>query len=340
MRALVLAGKERLVFERREIPKPGSGELLVRMVRAGICGSDIHAYHGLQPSLSYPCVMGHENVGVVEAINGDSSLSVGDRVVVDPSYRCGTCELCRSGRENICENLRVLGVHCDGGFAEYCVCGIGMAHKLPDGLDDDTAVFCEPMSIAIHALGRMGAPSCETALIIGAGPIGLAVLLAAKRVCVKTVVMDILGNRLDAARNVGADLVLDSSKDIGALEAAMRAATGELADVVFDTVSNPASVPIAERLVKRGGRVVVVGMANKDTGFHLLTTLKKELTIAGTRMTTHEDFAEALDLLRHTDPRLVRHIVTDAYPLSRAMEGIEFAERHPEKGIKTIITFE
>lgn len=337
MQALVLAGNGRLTYESRDIPTPGEGEMLVRILYAGICGSDIHAYHGLQPSLSYPCVMGHENVGVVEKINGSSSLSVGDHVVIDPSYRCGACDLCGNGRENICENLKVLGVHCDGGFAEHCVCGIGMAHKIPAGLDDDIAVFCEPMSIAVHAVRRMREPSCETALIIGAGPIGLALLIALRPLCRKIVVLDILENRLDAARNLGADLVLNSLSHKDDLEATVLAGIGTCPDVVFDAVSNPSSVLSSEQLVKRGGQVVIVGMAGKETGIHLLPVLKKELTVSGTRMTTSRDFSDALDLLKRTDPRMVRHVITNTYAFSQAIEGIQFVEQHPERGIKTVI---
>jgi len=339
MDAVVLTSKHCLEYKRVPIPVPVVGQMLVRTIYAGICGSDVHAYHGLQPSLTYPRVMGHELVAEVIKINGPCSIKIGAHVVIDPSYRCGICDRCVSGKGNICDQLKVLGVHCDGGFAQYFVCDIAMAHLLPEGISDECAVFCEPLSIAVHATRRMCTPICDTALIIGAGPIGLALLLAIKRVCKRTIILDILENRLEAARNIGADLVLNSAKNPEDLESMILATIKRPADIVFDTVSNPSSVQNDELLVKRGGEVIIVGLSNRETGIHLLPILKKELTINGTRMTTHQDFSDALTLLQKIDPQRIRHIITNTFALSEAIEGIKFVEQHPEKGIKTIITF-
>lgn len=193
------------------------------------------------------------------------------------------------------------------------------------------------MSIAVHALRRVAIHDFGRVLVIGAGPIGLALVLALKTVAAKIAVFDILPNRLKAAQNMGVDLVLNSEKQGDNLENLAVNALGGYVDVVFDTVSNQFSVQITENLVKRGGQVVIVGMARKETGFHLLPTLKKELVVYGTRMTTPKDFADGLDILAHADKRLIKEIVTNSYPLSQAIEAIEFVEKHPEKGIKTII---
>ena len=339
MDAVVLTAERCLEYIRLPIPIPAAGQMLVRTIYAGICGSDVHAYHGLQPSLTYPRVMGHELVGEVVMVNGSSSINVGAHVVIDPSYRCGICDRCMSGKGNICDHLKVLGVHCDGGFAQYFVCDTNMAHILPKAVSDEVAIFCEPLSIAVHAIRRMSTPVCETALIIGAGPIGLALLLAIKQVCKRTIVLDILENRLNAAKKMGADLVLNSTKHQGDLESTILATMKRPVDIVFDTVSNPSSVLNDEQLVKRGGEVIIVGLANSETGIHLLPILKKELTVNGIRMTTNQDFSDALKLLQKIDPKVISHIITNTYALSEAIEGIKFVEQHPEKGIKTIITF-
>ena len=327
MRALVLKGKGDLHEELRAIPKPTEGEMLVRVAYCGICGSDLHAYHGLQPSLTFPCVMGHEIVGTIVEIHGDSDLALGDAVVIDPSFRCGSCVQCLSGKENICENLRVLGVHCDGGFAEYCLCGIDMAHRVPTGLDLDVAAFGEPMSIAVHAASRMLSEKRDKVVIIGAGPIGLALLLYLRPLFKTVLVVEMLENRREIAAALGADQVLHP----------LDVVIDSFADVVFDAVSNPHTAKFAERVVARGGEVIVVGLSDANTGFSLLAILKKELRISGTRMTTRADFIEALDYLKTLDSELVRRIITHTYHLETALEGFALAEKHPQSSIKILI---
>lgn len=320
-----------LEYEERTIPMPGPNQVRIRTALAGICGSDIHALHGLQPSLSFPTVMGHELVGTVDAIgepNQVEGFCVGDRVVIDPSFRCGTCALCTSGKENICENLKVLGVHCDGGFSEYFLCDSDMLHMIPDSLSFEEAIFCEPLSIAMHAISRMTSNSRKRAAIIGAGPIGLALLIALKEQFEEVLIFEVLENRKTAARTIGADRVLDSVTDHY---------PHEDVDVVFDAVSISSTALLTEQIVRRGGEVVIVGMSKSDVGFHLLPILKKELSIRGTRMTRREDFAAALDLLVRTDPRSIQAAITGYWPLSDSIQAIRHAESHADACIKEVL---
>ncbi|MCE5256735.1 MAG: alcohol dehydrogenase catalytic domain-containing protein [Spirochaetaceae bacterium] len=342
MEALVLVSKQNLEYRKVPIPSPEKGQILIKTKYAGICGSDIHAFNGLQPDLSYPRIMGHELVGEVVVGNGTDPSLIGAHVVVDPSFRCGVCDNCRSGKENISNNLRVLGVHCDGGFAHYFVCDENMAHRLPDGLSYETAIFCEPLSIAVHAARKIRQPACDSILIVGAGPIGLALLLVLKQeqLCRKCVVIDMYENRLDVAKKIGADLVVKAKHLPVDFRNAILGASGKPMDVIFDTVSNGASVQYDEQLVKSGGQVIIVGLANSQTAFHLLSTLKKELTINGTRMTTHQNFAHALQLLSRVDPYFISCIVSDVFPFLEAIEAFDFVRHHPDKGIKTILSFD
>lgn len=331
MQSNVLLNKEIMIIEERELPKPGKGQVRIKTVLAGICGSDIHALHGLQPSLTFPRVMGHELVGIVDALpetDGLSSIQIGDRVAIDPSFRCGICELCKTGKENICNNLEVLGVHCDGGFSNYFICNSDMIHLLPAQLTFEDAVFCEPLSIATHAISRMHSTKRKKAAIIGAGPIGLALLLGLKEIFDEVIVFELLENRKDSARSIGASKVFDSKEDSYLLEDI---------DVVFDSVSVPETCRISERIVRRGGEVIIVGMAKPNIGFSLLTILKKELTITGTRMTTREDFKAALGLLKRIDSSKIQMIITGCWPLSNSIEGIHHVEKNSDKCIKEII---
>lgn len=327
----VLKERNVLAIEERPVPVPGPKQVRIRTALAGICGSDIHALHGLQPSLSFPTVMGHELVGIVDAIandDGTGGFHVGDRVAIDPSFRCGVCTLCTSGKENICEELRVLGVHCDGGFAEYFLCDVGMLHKIPDSLGFEQAIFCEPLSIAMHAISRMTATARKRAAVIGAGPIGLALLIALKELFEEVLVFEVLENRKVAANAIGADHVYDS---VG------ERYPHEDVDVVFDAVSIPSTATLTEQIVRRGGEVIVVGMAKPDAGFRLLPILKKELSIRGTRMTRPEDFTAALQLLERTDPRAIEAVITGYWPLADSIQAIRHAETHADACIKEVL---
>ena len=327
----VLKEKNNVVIEERAIPEPKLGQVRIKTMLAGICGSDIHALHGLQPSLTFPRVMGHELVGIIDAFNPkdeQQGFHVGDRVAIDPSFRCGKCALCKDGRENICENLEVLGVHCDGGFSQFFICNVDMLHKLPECLRFEEAIFCEPMSIAMHAISRMTSTNRNKVAILGAGPIGLALLVALKELFQKVIVFEVLENRKRVALEIGADEVIDSVS--GVYEA-------EDIDVVFDAVSIYATSVKAAKIVKRGGEVIVVGMAKPDVWFALLPILKKELTIRGTRMTRSVDFLAGLDLLARTDPKKIQAIITGYCSLADSVEGIHFAEKNPDKCIKEVI---
>lgn len=329
----VLQAKNKLVIEEREIPVPASGQVRIQTVLAGICGSDIHALHGMQPSLKFPTVMGHELVGIVDgfaADEGDSSFKVGDRVVIDPSFRCGVCPLCVSGKENICEDLKVLGVHVDGGFSEYFLCDIDMLYKLPDDLSFDEAVFCEPLSIATHTVSRMTTSERNKAAVIGAGPIGLAMVMVLREIFKTVIVFEPLENRRMTAKYIGADLVLESDPS---------AYHGQDIDVVFDTVSIAPTARLSEKIVRRGGEIVVVGMANPQDGLSMLTILKKELTVRGTRMTRPDDFGAALQLLSRADAKHIKAIITGHWPLEKAEEAIRYAETNPARCIKEVIDF-
>jgi L-gulonate 5-dehydrogenase len=339
MRAVVLSSEKTLEHQIRPIPAPNPGQVLIKTRYAGICGSDVHAYHGLQPSLTYPCIMGHELVGTIKAINGKSALVPGQRVVVDPSFRCGRCEWCRQDKENICENLRVLGVHCDGGFAEYFVCDLSMVFPIPDEISDEAAILAEPLSIAIHAADRV-CQHTDTVLIIGAGPIGLALLIYLRSRYRKIVVLDLLENRRERAQYYGADAVLKPGGDHTCLEQAVREQLGEYPGVIFDTVSSHTSVQYDELLIKRGGEIIIVGMANAETGFRLLPVLKKELTIRGTRMTGKNAFPQVMDFLRSQNQDIWKQYITQFFPLDQFEEGFILAELHPELSVKVVITCE
>ena len=215
MNSVVIQEPGKLVIEQRALPVPAAGEVRVRVSHAGICGSDVHIYHGHNPFAKYPRVIGHEFFGVIDAVGeGVDSARLGQRVSVDPVISCGHCYPCSIGKPNVCTSLVVLGVHRDGGFSEYAVVPEKNAWTIPDAVPDEHAVMVEPFTIAANVTGQINPTENDIALIYGAGPMGLTTVQALKRVYkVKTVVIaDRIDERLSMAKQCGADWAINNSQ--------------------------------------------------------------------------------------------------------------------------------
>jgi len=348
MMAYVLHKPRKLTMDEIPVPKPKLGEALIRTKLVGICGSDIHAYHGLQPSMVYPCIMGHEILGEVIELNNDRmqskikrAIKVGDRVVVDPSTTCGKCYPCSIGRSNICENLKVLGVHRNGAYAEYFTVDINQLYQVPKKIPDEVAVLSEPISIAAQAVDRGRIKKGEKIIIFGAGPIGLATLALAKWKGAKVAVIDILPNRLVAAKKIGATKIINggtAENDILAKIKAFCLDSGP--QVVIDAASVNQTAKLSIECISRAGRLVVLGMASPKVHIPYLSILKKELDILGSRM-ANKKFPMVIDFLQRSNIpfKLKEQMITHIFPFKRIGEAFSLAEKHPEKVIKVIISF-
>ena len=201
-------------MEERPIPEIGNGEVLVKMKAAGICGSDLHFYDGVHPYCNYPRVHGHELSGIVEkAAAGVSNVNPGDPVVIEPLIHCATCYPCRIGKYNCCANLKVIGAHVDGGFAEYIKVPAHLVHKIPSGMPFDLAATCEPYSIGYHSTRRAQVTAIDKVLVLGAGAIGLTVIDFAKFTGADVYVAEISPFRRNMATRFGADVIIDPSKE-------------------------------------------------------------------------------------------------------------------------------
>ena len=276
-----------LKAEDRPVPVPAEGEVLLRVKRVGICGTDLHIFAGRQPYLNYPRVMGHELSGLVEAADSDSGLAAGDPVYVMPYLSCGGCVACRQGKTNCCVRLEVLGVHRDGAFAEYISVPRGFVHRA-DGITLDQAAMIEFLAIGAHA-ARRGE--------VGAGPIGLATAIFAKLRGGVVTALDGRRDRLEvAARDVGvaATVVLGDGDEA---ELA-RLTDGEHYDVVFDATGNAAAMERGLRFVAHGGRYVLVSIVQGDIRFSDPEFHKRETTLCASRNATAEDFRTVLDAMR------------------------------------------
>lgn len=286
------------------------GEVLVRPRRVGICGTDYHIYEGKHPFLAYPRVMGHElAVEVVEP--GDSDFKAGEVVVVNPYLSCGTCIACRRGKPNCCTKIAVLGVHRDGGMAEF----ISLPAKnlvRAEGLSADACATVEFLAIGAHAVRRASLDNTDRVLVIGAGPIGFGAVLFATLSGAKVTVMDRDQERLAAARDlfsIAGTITADDSVD-----AQVAAATdGEGFDVVFDATGNQGSIEKGFDFVAHGGRYVLVSVVKGDITFVDSDFHRKEMSIFGSRNATSVDFERVIAAIRNGQvpiDKLITHRTT------------------------------
>ncbi len=275
-------------------PEPKAGEAVVRIARVGMCGTDLHAYRGRQPFFTYPRILGHElSVEVVATDSAD--LRVGMQCAVEPYLHCGVCLACRSGKTNCCVKLQVLGVHIDGGLREYFTVPNHKLHS-STALSSEQLALVEPLCIGGHAVARAQLKPDETMLVIGAGPIGLAVIAHAQAAGVNIIAMDMSEDRLHFARehfNVAATI---NAKD-NVPEQLADLTNGDLPSVVFDATGNPASMNESFNYPANGGRVILVGLhldfvTFRDQDFH-----RKELTVLSSRNATAADFQRTIALL-------------------------------------------
>lgn len=323
MKTLLLQEPGKLVATTTQPPgDPGPGEALVRVHRVGVCGTDIHAFHGRQPFFTYPRILGHE-LGVEVLATGPDVTHVrpGDRCAVEPYLHCGTCIACRRGRPNCCVNLRVLGVHTDGGQRERLLLPAAKLHPASD-LDFDQLALVETLGIGAHAAARAALEPGEFVAVIGTGPIGLAIVPFALAAGTRVVVLDTDPQRLDfCARHFAIEgtLHVEGAVDTGQLA---QLGGGDLPTAVFDATGNAASMRGAFKLPAHGGRLVFVGLFPGEVTFDDPDFHRRELTLLASRNSTAADFQHILRLIRSgqvdTRPwithRAPAHEVPDFFP--------------------------
>lgn len=264
-------------------------EVMVAIKRIGICGTDIHAYGGKQPFFEYPRILGHELSGtIVKTGKQVQKVSKDDQVTVIPYVHCGNCIACKKGKTNCCTDMKVTGVHVDGGMCEFLVLPESQVIKV-EGMTLDEAAVVEPLSIGAHGVRRADIKAGETVLVIGAGPIGMGVAKFAKLQGAKTIIMDINEERLSYCQKwTDSDFVLTPSD--AAVEKLLEMNDGHLPSVVMDATGNKQSMMNAFDYVSHGGKLVYVGLVKDTISFNDPDFHSKELTLMGSRNANLEDF--------------------------------------------------
>jgi 2-desacetyl-2-hydroxyethyl bacteriochlorophyllide A dehydrogenase len=336
-RRVVVNAIDDVVFETVPEAEPAAGEVRVRSTIIGICGSDLHAACGRHPFIELPYRPGHEVVGLVEAIGaGVDEDWLGSRVVVEPNLVCGHCAQCRDGRYNICRDLLVLGCQTPGGLADTFTVPADRLVALGPELDDDHAVLIEPLATPIHAVRRaaafVGDLRDRPVVVIGAGPIGLFVLLAARHAGARVVIADLLESKRARAERLGAVGSFDPTAP-DAIESALRLLGGPAA-VVIDCVAGESSVAQAVELVDKGGAIMIVGVAEGATPVPLDLIQDRELALIGNLMYVREDFTAAIDLLA-SGAVPVDEIISARFDFERSAEA--FAASADPENVKVVV---
>lgn len=324
-------------FRQIPVPVPAAGEVLVKIRRIGICGSDMHVYHGMHPFTKYPVTQGHEVSGeIAELGEGVEGLHVGQKVTIEPQVTCGVCYPCRHGKYNLCEELKVMGFQTVGAASEYFCVPKSRITPLPDSMTFDQGAMIEPLSVTVHAARRFPKVEGADVVVIGCGPIGILLVQTLKAMGARRVLAtDISDYRLALAKEVGADEAVNTkNEDFG--EAMLRVFGPDKADVIYDCAGNDITMGQAIKHARKGSTIVLVavysGMANVD----LAVLNDHELTLDTTMMYRHEDYVEAIRLVEEgkikLEPLMSKHFAFNDY-----LEGYHHIEKNGETTMKVLI---
>ena len=312
--ALVLTGPERFAIEPREPLAAADGRVAVDVGWVGLCGTDLHIVDGSHPRARFPLVLGHELVGRPVAGN-----LAGQLVVVDPLIACGTCAACTLGERHVCAELRLIGIDRDGGLSGRVVVDADRLHPVPDGLDPIVAALAEPLAVAVHATRRANVGPGDRAVVMGAGPIGLLLAIAARRAGAALI---LVGEPAAPRRALAAALgfgTLDPDDPIVDLE---QRTGGWLADVAFDAAAVPAVAALLPRLVRPAGRIALVGTYGRPVELDLQAILFSELTLIGNRVYQPADIDAAVAILAG-DPEAFRPLISEVVELDGAARAFD-----------------
>jgi len=327
MQAAYFEGRETFRVSDCVPVEPGNGQVQIRVQYCGLCGTDLHLFHGaMAHRLTLPHVMGHEMSGTIAAVGAEvSGWKTGDRVTVRPLDPCGACPACAAGHSHICHNLKFIGIDRPGALQGLWTVPAHTLHRLPDELDMRQAAMVEPIAVACHDVRLSEVAAGETAVVIGGGPIGILIALVAKTRGARVLLAEVNDFRVKLARDLGIDAVNPRGADLAALVGGRTGGAG--ADVVFEVSGSQAGAEMMTKLPRTRGRIVVVAIYGEAPKVDLFRFFWRELKLAGARVYEAEDFERAIGLAASGALPLER-LITGVVPL----EGLTGGMRQMERG--------
>lgn len=297
MKTLVCTQPGQFEYISEEKPRLEKGHAIIKIKRIGICGTDLHAFEGTQPFFEYPRILGHELAGELIEFDGAPGFSVGEAVTFVPYFNCGHCIACRLGKPNCCSNIKVCGVHCNGGMREYLsVPSYSLVHG--EGLSFDELALVEPLAIGAHGIRRAEVREGEFVLVVGAGPIGLGTMEFAHIAGAKVIAIDVNENRLQFCKDkLKVEYVINAlASDV--LEQLSAITNGDMPTVVIDATGNLKAINNAFRYMSHGGRYVLIGLQKGDICFSHPEFHKREATLMSSRNAIRADFEHVIDAMK------------------------------------------
>ncbi|MEH8096812.1 zinc-binding alcohol dehydrogenase family protein [Gallibacterium anatis] len=333
IKAVKLDKPHQVSIQETQFPVKKENEVLIKVESVGICGSDIGAYRGTNPLVTYPRILGHEVVGrIIESGLGmPSNIKIGDRVIVDPYIYCGSCYPCSIGRTNCCTNLKVIGVHIDGGMQEIITHPAHLITKVPNNITLNLLPLAEPLTIALHAIHRTKVKQGEFVTIIGAGAIGLMAALVSKLYGATPILIDILDKRLEYAKSIGVTHTINSLKE-DPQEQINKITNSQLSQVVIEASGANESIQNTLKYTSFAGRIALTGWPKKETLLPTNIITFKELDIYGSR-TSKGEFEEALNLIS-SGKFDAKDIVTKTISFDEIPEYIGKLSNEPDNYLK------
>jgi L-iditol 2-dehydrogenase len=341
MKAAVLQRPRVMTMEERPRPEPGENEVLVRVGPVGVCGSDVHYYtHGrIGPFVvEQPLILGHEVAGTIVAVGPNvTTRGVGQRVAVEPGVPDRICEFCRAGRYNLCPNVQFMATPpVNGAFTEYVVMPADFVYPLPDNVTLEEGALIEPLSVGVYAIHRSGIQAGQSAVVVGAGPIGLVTLQVARAAGAGPIyVIDLDAHRLDVASSLGATVAINATEE-DPVERIQALRGGRGVDVVFEAAGSPKTAAMAVHLARRGGRVTMIGLPPEDNfPYPLVEAMAKEVDIV-TVFRYANVYPAAIVLV--AEGRVdVKKMITHRFPLEEAERALQLSDSREDGVVKALV---
>ena len=333
----IMSEPGKISFRKISVPQPGPDQVLIKIKKIGICGSDIHVYHGTHPYTGYPITQGHEVSGKVVAVGEYvKDISVEQKVVIEPQVFCGRCYPCLHGKYNLCENLKVMGFQTTGTASEYFVVDSSKVTIIPDEMSYDEGAMIEPLAVTIHAAKRFGNLDGAQCVVLGCGPIGILLIQSLKAFGAgRILATDISDTRLALAKELGADYAINT-RDNDFSKALLDAFGPDKADVMYDCAGSDITMDQAIQNARKGSTIILVAVFGKRANVDLAKLNDSELDLNTSMMYRHEDYVDAIRFVNegkiHLKPLMTKHFAFQDY-----LEAYKYIDANRESTMKVLI---
>jgi len=333
----VMTAPKTIEYKRVAIPEPKKNQILVKIMKIGVCGSDIHVYHGTHPFTTYPVTQGHElSAKVVKCGFGIVGFTEGQKVTIEPQVYCGACYPCLHGKYNLCENLKVMGFQTTGAASQYFVVDASKVTPFPENMTYNEGAMLEPLAVTVHAAKRFGDLNGKDVAILGAGTIGNLLAQSAKALgASRVLITDVSDYRLELAKMVGVDFVVNTEhKDFG--EAMVESFGPDKADVIYDCAGNDITMGQAIKNARKGSVIILVAVFGKMANVDLAVLNDHELDLNTTMMYRHEDYVDAIRLVGDGKIQL-KPLMSQHFSFEQYRDAYEYIDKNRETSMKVLI---